>query len=211
MVRSAAVPRHGDDEDGAVGAVAAVDDRCGGDADFRRDKEASEIIAGGCAGEQSGDVPESSAAVGVESVDAVVLGDRVDDVVSLIVDRDVGEVERFGFHPAVSGEKVDLAEGCGIDVGGSQDGLVGVETGAGVVVVIRDDVEACGSSDGESQSGGSENGIGRAGEHDRLRSPGRKVERGWGRSNSDGKARERDSDCSGEAVEQGGSDGGLLA
>ena len=72
------------------------------------------------AGLEQGDVPEGSAGavgVGVEGVDAVVLGGDVEDVVLSAVDGDVGHEERLSVGVAVGEIREEFAEGCAADGG----------------------------------------------------------------------------------------------
>jgi len=74
--------------------------------------------------------------IGVEGVDAVVLGGDVEHVVrTLSGDFDVGYVERLGVNRAVHFEGAELAEVLGIDVLRRQDFFGDCGVGAGVVVL----------------------------------------------------------------------------
>ena len=74
--------------------------------------------------------------IGVEGVDAVVLGSDVEHVVrALSGDFDVGYVERLGVSRAVDFERAELAEVLGIDVPRRQDFFGECGVGAGVVIL----------------------------------------------------------------------------
>ena len=127
-----------------------IDDRSAGDADFRDDVGGGEVTvgnsggAGRCAvrGVEKSDLPERSAGgVRVEGVDAVMFGGDEDDVVGAFAgDGDTLHIKGLCIDAAVNRIGEELAEIRGGDVGGSEDGFVGVGTGAQVVVVLRDDV-----------------------------------------------------------------------
>jgi hypothetical protein len=62
-------------------------------------------------------------------------GDEDDVVGSLSGDLDAGHVKRLGIDVAIHRKGEDLAEMGGVDVGGSQRGLMQRGAGAGVVVL----------------------------------------------------------------------------
>lgn len=79
--------------------------------------------------------------IGVEGVDAVVLGGNVEHVVrALSRNFDVGYVERLGINRAVYFERAELAEVLGIDVLRRQDFFGECGAGAGVVVLGGSDL-----------------------------------------------------------------------
>ena len=55
-------------------------------------------------------------------------------------DRDGGKVERLGVDQAVGGNGEEFAEGGEVYVGEGERGLLVVETGAGVIVVVGENV-----------------------------------------------------------------------
>jgi hypothetical protein len=120
---------------------------------WRRSMTGVEVmpISGSLAVGERGVLPELGAVVRVERIDAVVLCYDVEDVVGLVLNDDGREVERLSVDFAVDGKKIQLAEGRGIHVRRREDGLVGVEACARVVVVVGDGVVASGRCDGKSE------------------------------------------------------------
>ena len=80
MIGAGRIFCHADDENSAVGPVIAIDDRSRSNSNLRRDLAAAVIVAGGFIGAEDRRLPELRAAVGVESVDAVVLRRDEDDI-----------------------------------------------------------------------------------------------------------------------------------
>jgi hypothetical protein len=79
--------------------------------------------------------------IGVEGVNAVVLGSDVKHVMSTLSgDFDVGYVERLGINRAVHFERAELAEVVGSDILRRQDFFRECGAGAGVVVLGGDDL-----------------------------------------------------------------------
>ena len=68
------------------------------------------------------------------------LGGDDEEIVSDAGDGDVGKVERLGVDQSIGGNGEEFAEGGGVDVGEGERGLKVVEAGAGVVVVVGEDV-----------------------------------------------------------------------
>jgi len=87
------------------------------------------------AGFQEADVPERiDRRVGVEGIDAVVLGGDVEDVVGAFAgDGDMRDVERLGVDVAVHLQREPLAELGGTDSRRRERGFVEIGAGAGVV------------------------------------------------------------------------------
>ena len=82
------------------------------------------------------------------------LGGDDQQIVSHAGDGHAGEVERFGIDQAVGGNVEELAEGGGVHVGQSESRLLAVEAGAGVVVVVGENVlgvNGRGAQGGEEQ------------------------------------------------------------
>jgi len=137
-----------------------VDDGGWRDAYFGKDEGALYVAVGEgggavCRVEEAG-VPERGVvrAVGVEGVDAVVLGGGEDYVaLAEVGDGERGDVEGLGEDVAVDGEGVEFAEGAGVDVGGGEDFFVESGAGAGVVVLGGEDlgVRCWGDCDGEAE------------------------------------------------------------
>ncbi len=131
----------GDDVEGVVGEA---DDGGADDAEAAVEVGAAEVGVVEVGGGAEVDVPEGlggGGIVGVEGVDAVVDGGDEDEVVGSAVERDVGDDEGLRVDLVVDGELVEEAEGSDRDVGWGEEGLVGVGSGAGVVVVLGEDVD----------------------------------------------------------------------
>jgi hypothetical protein len=65
----------------------------------------------------------------------VLRGDEDDVVGSLSGDLDFGHVKRLGVYVTIHRKGEDLAEMTGVDIGGSQRGLMQRGAGAGVVIL----------------------------------------------------------------------------
>jgi hypothetical protein len=140
VVISVAVFRHGYDVDGRGGILRTKDDGSGGDADFGVDLVAVTIVGGGFSGLEGGDVPELCAGIGVETVDGAVFGG---DDQKIVDDAGYGhgwEIEGLGIDEAVGQDGEELSEIGAVHVGQSEDGLVRIDSCAGVVVVVGKDV-----------------------------------------------------------------------
>src|SRR5580704_3789464 len=114
-----------------------VDHRRGGDSDFRRNEETLRVGFGNRARVvlQEADLPQrrGGIAVGVESVDAVVLGSDEEYVVAALAwDVDAGNKQRLGIDVAIDLEREQLSELLWVHVLGSQYSFVQVGSGAGV-------------------------------------------------------------------------------
>src|SRR5580704_4026267 len=94
----------------------------------------------GFAGADGGDVPDAGAGVGVVGVDGIVLGGDDEQIVGDAGDRDVRNVERLGVDQAIGGNGEQFAEGGKVYVGEGERGLQVVEAGAGVVVVVGENI-----------------------------------------------------------------------
>ena len=136
----------GDDVKGEGGGV---DDGCSGDADVGVDVTDVDVLVGdpGLVGSEKGDSPEVAlrgvVAVGVEGVDAVLLGGDEEDVVDGVVgEGEGGEVERLRVDVADDGKAEELAEGGDADVGGSEEGLLALDPNSRVGVLLRRDTLA---------------------------------------------------------------------
>ena len=89
------------------------------------------------AGRRQVALPVHRTRVGVERVDAVVLGRDVDDIVRAAGDRDLIHIQRLGKYVAVDGDGEQLAEGARADVARGESGLGGVLSRPGIVIVVR--------------------------------------------------------------------------
>ena len=98
-------------------------------------------------GIQERDLPEglgvrAAVAIGIEGVDAIVLGDDEEDVVrALAGDAEIGHVKRLSVDVAIHGVAEQLSELGGVDVGERQRRFVAVQGVAGVVVAGSDDAD----------------------------------------------------------------------
>ena len=136
---------HRDEIDRAGGRV---DHRGVGDPDHRRDLVGAPVVGRDLPGGQDGRrgargsvVPEDRAGVGVEGVEAVVLGRDIQDVVDALAgDRHAGHVERLGVDLAVDAVDAEQAERARLDVRRRQDRLARVQAVARGVVVIGQDI-----------------------------------------------------------------------
>lgn len=140
MNASARIFTHCDRVQDARRAARAVDNRCRRDADFRCDLTAVTIVARRLAGAKQGALPQLCVGVGVECVDAGVLGHDVDDVVRRAANGEIADVERLSVDLAVCREERNLAKSGRVNVGGRQRRLRKVLSGTGEVVVIRQNV-----------------------------------------------------------------------
>ena len=153
----AVLPGAGEDVHGFGGGV---DDGGWRDADFGCDEGALHVAVGegsdAVGGVDEADFPEWGivCAVGVEGVDAVVLGCSEDyAALAEAGDCERGDIERLGEDVAVDGAGVEFAEGAGVDVGRGEDCFVEGGAGAGVVVLGGEDlgVGCRGGCDGEAE------------------------------------------------------------
>ena len=148
--------RHGDDVDDRIADLGTRDDGRGGDSDFGFDLRAVALVGRGLAGFERGDLPEIGAGVGVVGVDGIVFGGDDEKIMSDAGDVDVGDVERLGVDQAVGRDGEEFAEGGGVYVGEGENGFFVVEAGAGVVVVVGENVLGANREDaydGENKCG----------------------------------------------------------
>src|SRR5262249_9063559 len=128
-----------------------------GDADLGHDVRGDDVLGGGDGGDPGRRVNETALpeqavvgraagpGVGVEGVDAVVLGGGEDDVErALAGDGEVGLVERLGVDVAVRRITEQLAEVGRVDVGGRQHRLLRVGPGDQPVVVGAEHIDVGG-------------------------------------------------------------------
>ena len=125
--------------------------RRAGDSHLIGDVAAPQVRAavdGAAAGGNQALLPIDRAQVRIDGKHAVVLRGDVNHIVRATADADVGQVERLGIRRPVQGDGEQLAELTAVHVGRSQRGLEGVLSGAGIVVVVRRDIDLCGRRSG---------------------------------------------------------------
>ena len=85
-------------------------------------------------------MPKAGAGVGIEGIDGVMFGGNDEQVMYFTGDGDGGEIERLGIDQPVGGDGEEFAEVRHIYVCGRKDGFGVVQSGAGVIVVVGEDV-----------------------------------------------------------------------
>jgi hypothetical protein len=125
--------------DDVQGVGRGVDDRRSRDTHFGGYVAAAEIgtaVDRAAARRNQTHLPVNCARIGVDGVDAVVLGGDVQHIVRTAAQGHVGDVQRLGINGTVHGDGEEFAERGAVHVGGRENGLRGVFTRARVVVVI---------------------------------------------------------------------------
>ena len=122
MVAPAGVLTHGYNEDRSMAAIAAVDDRCGGNADLGRNLVAIAGVARSLTRAKDGSLPLLPAVCCIQRIHRVVLGGNVNHIVAMERCADAkgqaADVQGLRIHLTVHWVVAEQAEARGVHVGG---------------------------------------------------------------------------------------------
>src|SRR5215472_9017984 len=140
MVVPAGILRHSHKVHSTMWSKRAINNRGIGYANLGQDLAAAMRVTCRFAISQNRDPPQQRLSISIKSIDTVVLGDCINNVMVLNADLDGIQVQRLPVHLPVDLEEPQLAECAGVHIIRSKSGLVAVPPSAGNIKVIGYDI-----------------------------------------------------------------------